>query len=108
MGGSKTYVTHKDADASRERQTDEKLLFSAACSCLRRPDGMAETHPFFFLPPFGGGRGSRREGTVAFVTNYGKRRRGVGRGVAGGGADAPAGGDSDGFRAKEGKREREE
>lgn len=33
---------------------------------------MAETHPFF--PPFifGGGRESRREGTVAFVTNYGK------------------------------------
>lgn len=67
---------------------------------------MAETHPF---SPFGGGRGSRREGTVAFVTNYGKRRHvGVGCGVREGGRDAPTGGKSDGFGAKEGKREAEE
>lgn len=51
-GGSTARVTQARRGPGRERRmTDEELLFPAACSRLRRPDGMAETHPPFPQPP---------------------------------------------------------
>lgn len=65
------------AQRRRERQTDEKLLFSAACSCLRRPDGMAETHPSFF--PFRRGQGKPSRGHSCVCDKLWQKEVGGGR-----------------------------
>lgn len=87
MGGSKTYVTHKNVDADLAAKCRRmRSFYSWPCALASDSQmGWLKTHPFSLLFFEGGaGRGSRREGTVAFVTNYSKRSR-VGVGVRAGG-----------------------